>query len=738
MYPLNHQDPIRVTARGSLEGIDGDPTPSLDRHRTASYRLSCISEHQKENTRSSEDEYFPSPAQAIKTPSLEPVRWPHRHHHGNGKSQSSGDGSTVSPLQLDPEQIEGFRARETHYRHHLVLSTWRCAAPASVQPESQLLQEQEYEALRTQQPVRAPVSAPGLASPGIFEVQWQMIRWSDFQPRHLYVNGNEHATSGMGLDGRQSSTSGNSPLHSPIDVSSPPLASLPLSNCLPCMPRRLQLDTPGSIDWENSWPKRKPRKRHDVSESSNLDPSASKPVDSPANDARSSMTASLQREETEDQAKFHNTQESALKSCPELYRRSFSAVRPNISRFAPGKVSGLKSPNYSRFDSGRHQHRHHIHETVSKRFHSFRDRLRRGRSSSMFSVRPEFPPPPAGTVRRYQSRNSNEIWPSSEESPIFNTPESNISPVQPVGQNTVLLAASGLRIAAVELDRLTTQSRSAKSSLELARISSGTSSARSSSGSSDADTVPVVPASSPALLLPPAGLVNPISRLPRGAGRLSRRQYSRLSEVTTPEEINNPSQDAFPGFEAEPCESSMPQPPSSRRLASSDDVLSNMAPLLGLAPKVTQSPLDSSSALDVTVRSGIRLPGWPSPSGRNLEPLCGQTNTSDEGYANKNNLDPRLSTLRSPAIHTRSEPNYQLSREIGMETVDIVARDSALLADVMEQLKFTESQAGLREFEPRPCHPNTWTPDQGEPGDSEPFCPPNCLYAARCGHESEP
>ncbi|RWA04326.1 hypothetical protein EKO27_g10778 [Xylaria grammica] len=682
MYPLNHQDPIRVTARGSLEGIDGDPTPSLDRHRTASYRLSCISEHQKENTRSSEDEYFPSPAQAIKTPSLEPVRWPHRRHHGNGKSQSSGDGSAVSPLQLDPEQIEGFRTRETHYRHHLVLSTWRCAAPASVQSESQLLQEQEYEALRTQQPVRAPVSAPGLASPGIFEVQWQMIRWSDFQPRHLYVNGNERATSSMGLDGPQSSTSGNSPLHSPIDVSSPPLASLPLSNCLPCIPRRLQLDTPGSIDWENSWPKRKPRKRHDVSESSDLDPSASKPVDSPPNDARSSMTASLQREEAEDQAKFRNTQENALKSCPELYRRfspfhaSLVVDMTELIFLKPDKVSGLKSPNYSRFDSGRHQHRHHIHETVSKRFHSFRDRLRRGRSSSMFSVRPEFPPPRPG--------------------------------------------------------------RSAKSSLELARISSGTSSARSASGSSDADKIPVVPASSPALLLPPAGLANPISRLPRGAGRLSRRQHSRLSEVTTPEEINNPSQDAFPGFEAEPCESSMPQPLSSRRLASSDDALSNVAPLLGLAPEVTQSPLDGSGALDVTVRSGIGLPGWPSPSGRNLEPLCGQTNTSDEGYADKNNLDPRLSTLRSPAIHTRSEPNYQLPPEIGMETVDIVAHESALLADVMEQLKFTESQAGLREFEPRPCHPNTWSPDQGEPGDSEPFCPPNCLYAARCGHESEP
>ncbi|KAI0534874.1 hypothetical protein GGR58DRAFT_32860 [Xylaria digitata] len=736
MYPLNHQDPTIVAARSSLEGLGGsnrDLRPSLDRRRTASYRLSCISEHQKENTKSSEDEYLPSSAQTIKTPSLEPVRWSRRHRQINGKSQSSGDGSTVSPLQLDPEQVEGFWRQETRYHHHLVLSTWRCAAPISAQPELlQPQQRQHHEALRTQ----LPGSVPRLAPPGIFEVQWQMIQWADVQPRNIYVRGHGHTISGTGLDGPRSSTGGTSPLHSPGDALSTPLASLSLSNCIPCKPRRLKLDRSDSIDWEKSWPKRKPQRRHDVSESSDVDPSAHKPIDSPFVEERSSRAAALKREEQEDQSQFHNAQKSALKSCPELYRRSFSAVRPNVSRFAPDKVSGLKSPNYSQFDSSRHQHRHHIHETVSKRFNSLRDRLRRGRSSSMFSVRPEFPPPPAGTVRRYRSRNSNEIWPSSEESPIFNTPESNISPVQPVGQNTVLLAASGLRMAAVELDRLTNKSRSAKSSLELTRISSGTNSARSETRSSDASTTLPIAENSPSLLSPP-GLVNPISKSPQRPGRLCRRQYSRLSEVTTPDEVNNPTQDNFPGFETEPCGSSVPQPLCSGRLASSDDV-STAEPLLASVSTVTQSRLDDSNPLDATMKPDTVLLERTCSSGRTTELLCDQRKSSEEARSDENSTNQKPCIMRRSIIYTKSEPNYQQPLDMGIERTEIVAQESALLADVMERHNFAENHAGLRGFEPKSCHPNTWSPDQGEPGDSEPFCPPRCLYSKRCGHESEP
>ena len=142
----------------------------------------------------------------------------------------------------------------------------------------------------------------------------------------------------------------------------------------------------------------------------------------------------------------------------------------------------------------------------------------------MFSVRPEFPPPPAGTVRRYRSRNSNEILPSSEESPIFNTPESKHTPVQPLGQNTALLAGAGLRIATVELDRLTNYSRSAKSSLEVARASSSMESACSESESSYiADPTPAVPSNSPASFLPPQANLSTTPMVRSWSGLRSRR-----------------------------------------------------------------------------------------------------------------------------------------------------------------------------------------------------------------------
>ncbi|KAI3339433.1 hypothetical protein F4824DRAFT_44241 [Ustulina deusta] len=737
MYPLSHHGQTLAAAAArsprpgiTMPGADGELRQSWDRHRTPSYRLSCISEHQKENTRASDDECFPSSAQALKTPSLEPVRWLHRHRQANGKSQSSGDGSTVSPFQLDPEPIEGVRDQETNHHHHghFVFSTWRCE---QIEPR---------EALDTK--------PPGLAAPGTFEVQWHIIRWTDAQPRNIYINGHGGTISGTGFDGPRSSTGGTSPIHSPNDVSSAPSGSLSLGNCIPCRSRGLRSDTPASIDWEKNWLKRKPRKRHDVSESSDLGtPTHKRSVDSPSIETGDDNTGLLKREEQEDQSQFRNTQECALKSCPEFYRRSFSAARNSISKFAPETISELKSPNYTRFDSSRHQHRHRIQDTVSKRFHSLRDRLRRGRSSSMFSVRPEFPPPPTGKVRRYRSRNSNEIWPSSEESPIFNTPESNKSPVQPLGQNTTLLAASGLRIAAGELDRLTNQSRSAKSSLEIARISSGTESARSESESSVADTTPAVPTNSPSSWLSPMGLANPAPKPPQRPGLRGRRQHSRLSEVTTPEEINSSTQisgssaispqvqcfpselvqNTLPGFEAEGCETSM-SPPLSIRLPTSRGRL-NDEPSPASVSAATQFPLDHNDSSEVAVGPGLILPKRTFSRRQILEPRSDETNLSDEGDIEEYILD------QGPS---RSEPNYHRTLSIGIRRTGTAAQESTLLPDVMGRLNPVKSHTAPKEFTSKSCHPNAWSPNQGEPGDSEPFCPSECVYSDRCGHESEP
>ncbi|KAI0813650.1 hypothetical protein GGR55DRAFT_635362 [Xylaria sp. FL0064] len=738
MYPLSHQDLALTTAATTtktavpgtkLPGVNGELRHSLDRRRTASYRLSCISEHQKENTRGSEDEFYLSSAQAMKTPTLQPVRWSRPHQQVSGKSHSSGDGSTISPFQLEPEQTDGTLGQDPDHHRRVVLSAWHCAATlgSKDQPETP-----QHEAVAT--------NPEGLTSPGVFEVLWHIIRWSDAQPGNVYIKGHGRTISCAGFDGSRSSTGRTSPLYSPNSPSSPSLGPLLLGNCIPCKPGRLKSDASGS---EKSSPERKPRKRHVMSESSDLNPSAHKQ----SNDAslisvENNNTGFSKREEQDDQPKFRNTQENALKSCPELYRRSFNAVRSSISRFGTDRVSGLRPPNYTQFDSSRHQHRHRIQKTLSKGLHSIRERLRRGRSSSMFSVRPEFPPPPDGKIRRYRSR-SNEIWPSSEESPIFNTPESNKSPVQPPGQNTALLAATGLRLAAVELDRLTNISRSAKSSLEVARISSDTDSARSESELSVVDITPAVPTNSPSSLLSSS----PISRPPQRLGRRARRQRSRLSEVTTPEEIHSstqivgswptspqalyfpsdPLQDILPAFEAE-CDVSvaprrLPIPPLS---SPRDESYGKPPP--SSESVATQLPLNHDDSLETVMGQNII------PPERISSPHSDETNWSNKGDTRESALDLRRSVWRPPLLSSRSEPNYHKILPIGIAGKGIAAKEPAVSTGLVKRQGAAKSHTVQQESAARSCHPDTWSPSQGEPGDSEPFCPPMCASSKQCGH----
>ncbi|KAI1274275.1 hypothetical protein F5Y07DRAFT_410459 [Xylaria sp. FL0933] len=723
MYSLSHQDLALAAAATTttktavsgtkVTGASGELRHSLDRRRTASYRLSCISEHQKENTRSSEDEYYISSAQAVKTPTLQPVRWPRRHQQVSGKSQSSGDGSTISLFQLDPEQIDETCGQDTDHHRRVVLSAWHSAATLGSKDQPQNAQ---HEAAATQ--------PRGLISPGVFEVQWHIIRWTDSQPGNVYIKGHRHAISCAGFDGSRSSTGRTSPLYSPNSPSSPSLGPLLLGNCIPCKPRRLKSETSSS---EKGSAERKPRKRHGMSESSEANPSAHKQSNDASLISEEQNNAGLsKRTVQDDQSKFGNTQENALKSCPELYRRSFNAVRSSISRYATERVSGLRPPNYAQFDSSRHQHRHRIQQTLSKGLHSIRERLRRPRSSSMFSVRPEFPPPPDGKIRRYRSRGSNEILPSSEESPVFNTPESNKSPIQPPGQNAALLAATGLRLAAAELDRLTNKSRSAKSSLEVTRISSGTDSARSESESSVVDTTPAVPTNSPLSMLSPG----PVSRPPTRPGQRARRQRSRLSEVTTPEEIHSSAQivDILPAFEAECDVSLIPRPPPIPPPLSLHDE-STGRPSLSSESVTTQLPLDHDDSLETVMGQGI------TPPERTSSPCSDQTNWSNEGQNGENAIDLRRSVWRPPLVSSRSEPNYYRILPIGIARKEIAAKEPAIATGMVERQDEAKSHGVLKKYSANSCHPDTWSPNQGEPGDSAPFCPPTCASSKQCGHE---
>lgn len=748
---------------------------SLDRHRAASTRLSCISEHQKENTRNSEDDGTSSAAQAvsIKTPSLGPVRWPRSRYHAKGNSQGSGDGSSISTFQLDSEQVE-ITGKQLIQNRPLALATWPYTA--TIESKAQIGQ---YEALDAEPSKPAP--------PELMEVQWKVVQWTEAQLENVYAKQHRRTLSATGFDGPRSSTSGTSPHHSPSDRPSSPLGSLLLGNCLPCNSRKPKSDASGSIDWEKSWPKRKPRRRHDVSESSDPDPSASKhSVGSHAMDMESkTMTGLPKLEEQEHPSRPCSIQGCAFKSCPELYRRSPSAIPPLTSRFRPGQGYGLESPNYSQLDIGRHRRRRYMPDRVSKRFRSLRDRLHRGRSSSMYSIRPEFPPPPDGKERRYRSRNSNDIWPSSgEESPLFNTPESNISPVQTAGHHADLLAASGLMMATAELDRLSASAGntprtsaatslelprtpvtrslelprvSAVATLELPRISSGTDSPQSGSGSSIADAPPVVPSNSSCSLFPPGSLVSPMSRSPKRVGQKSRRKHSRLSEVTTPDEVgpftqlrnssdNSPQlvystsqllQHPCQGFGDERCESLIPLPLSISRPSSSNDKPDGGYPP-DLVPAVIQRIPSHKDSSEVTVGPGIILPQRTSSRSPTPEPLSEQTDSNDQGSAKQSRFDQISSTKRPSIMASMSEPIYAQPMLVELGRMDIVAQESALFADVMERLNSNERNTALSRFGSNSCHPDTWSEGQGEPGDSEPFCPPECLYSNRCSHGSDP
>ncbi|GAP92416.2 hypothetical protein SAMD00023353_7900430 [Rosellinia necatrix] len=589
-----------------------------------------------------------------------------------------------------------------------------------------------------------------------------MIQWTEPRPKKAHINGKgvSRNISGSAFDGPHSSNSGTSPHYSPPKISSPPPDLLSLGNCLPGGIQRLDSTEAGAIDWGKSWAKRKPRRRHDVSENSEPDPPSHRhPLKPPIVKSRS-RTGRLEHEEQEGQHQLKGN-DRGLKSCPELNRRSFSVVPPTETRFNSNRASGLESPDYSQFHGSRHRGRRRVPDIIARRFRSLLDRLHRGRSSTIYSIRPEFPPPPDGKERRFRSRNSNDIWPSSgEESPVFNTPESNMSPVPYAGHNTDLLAASGLTIATTELDRLTgliTEGSSLRiptaASRELARISSSASSPRSESESSVTGATHVSPTNSPPSLFLSAGSSSPMSRSPQKLGRKGRKQHSHLSEVTTPEELGTPAQagndDRYSTqvlfstaevlqetYQDSGDESLIPRPLSISRPSSSDGT-----PGEGASPASAPATVRPVSAYNY-YRGSIVARGLPqdpaSSGGPTLEALYDNIVFEDERDGRRYARDGVHSPQLPSTIISQSKLGCRQSLDTESKRINVVSGESKLLTDVMEKLHSIRGEVGSEIARPSSCHPDTWSEDQGEPGDSEPFCPPNCLYSEYCSHNSDP
>ncbi|KAI1826558.1 hypothetical protein F4861DRAFT_64315 [Xylaria intraflava] len=739
MYNLSHED-LTVSAgiyipRARLAGSDGNLLKNgLNPHQWAGYRLSCISENQKENSQHSEDEYFGSTAQTPKTPVLEPVRWPQSRHRGDGKSRSCDDRASVSPFQLDLEQIGTYWKQGMN--HHRVLSTRRSATPGRLKKQTG-----QHDTPGTRPKVSGPVS------PRVLEVQWRIIQRTAAQSKNAYTKSHRRNLPGTGFDGPRSSASGTSPFQAPSDASSAQPRPLPLSSGLSRETRRHELNTPGVLDWE----KRKPQKRHDVSETSDAEQSThAHPPGAPS--TMGTMDAPIIEEQKH---QFDKVEETARKSCPEFYRRSLSGVPPAISTLIVERDRGLKPPDYSRFNGSPHRRRLRVPDSVSKRFQSLRDRLHRCRSSSMHSIRPEFPPPPDGKERRFRSRNSDDIWPSSgEESPVFNTPESRISPMQPTG----LLVASGLVIASGGLDRLGGQTnegtvpRTSITLSELARCTSGTSSPWSESGSSAVDTAGTDPDNSPSPSFPPTRSSSMVSRIPQRSGRNRRRLHSRLSEMATPAETDDfsqpadgkpilhsivssssdPLQDTSFDYEAGRPELVGSQPPSTEASTTPDDGPNRKPWVASGVMQISRKPLPG-----VAGGPGNKQSERPFPRARSVEPRGEWSNPSDRGNTGQHVPDKATSKLQH-SITTRAgglnrrRPSSQMDGEEISST-----HGSGLLGNVAAHANAVEHHSILERLVSESCHPDTWSAGRGEPGDSEPFCPPSCLFSDRCDHGSK-
>ncbi|KAI2779961.1 hypothetical protein F4815DRAFT_471724 [Daldinia loculata] len=300
-----------------------------------------------------------------------------------------------------------------------------------------------------------------------------------------------------------------------------------------------------------------------------VDPS---PVDNKNNEDSSSSSGSEDVSEksclylSQPNVQFHVIQRHAHNSCPEFCRQLDDFERPP-SRLEGQGTQARAHELRPKVDKSRYRHHLRVRNIVTKQFRSLRQRIRRS-GSSTFSVRSEFPAPRHSKERRLLARDSMGTWPpSGEESPLFNTPESNATNAkrisQDIGRHIDPLAMASVMIATAELDRL-----SSRRSLDLLSRTSGSSTSTGVSGNSPTshtpfhsgvtspnneisaststalDMPPTIPFNTPLSSDPQSGVISPVSKSSRRRGKRRRAQRSRLSEVTIPDNIASPAESA--------------------------------------------------------------------------------------------------------------------------------------------------------------------------------------------------
>lgn len=555
--------------------------------------------------------------------------------------------------------------------------------------------------------------------------------------------------------------------------------------------QKLRSNTSGSIDWEKSWYKRKPRRKHDVSEASNLrlisPPNATHLFPAAHDHNNHQISDSSDGEDdvsdgkscsylSQHDAQFHAIQRNGLHSCPELHRQLDEFDR-SLSKLKTRENQEQTSQSRPELDQGRHRH-FHIRNIVTKRFRSLGQKLRHSGSSN-FSIRSEFPATPDSRERRLLARDSADIWPSSgAETPLYNTPESDITFTRATGHHIDPLAIAGMMIATAELDRLSSRasldqlSRTSGSSTGLSGSSpisytplhSGVTSPDNETSASELATIdmpPTMPFNTPASSASQSGIGTPVSRPSQRRGHRRRGQRSRLSEVTTPDEVASPAESAEESVERHFSISSqidtLPECSSIANGGNDDNLYpkplainrgdsespgspsgqaTHPLPLIGSGGP--GSPQASGDSKKLNVHEEISAPTRVSSIGKTPGPTCDQKAAEDVKLWPAVNIPLNV---RHAALSSTDQTDMKAPR-IPTEMY-IFQRSSAITMAVDDMSTMTlETVDTLAMREPKErttsdsCHPDTWSESQGEPGNSDPFCPPDCLKSGRSSQDS--
>ncbi|KAI0381377.1 hypothetical protein F5Y04DRAFT_288954 [Hypomontagnella monticulosa] len=485
--------------------------------------------------------------------------------------------------------------------------------------------------------------------------------------------------------------------------------------------------TPLSPNPAKSPEKRKPRRKHDVSEISDSDFALRTRAILPTTGGDNDSGNSSDDDDTSDSkscsylsqhdAQFHAIQKYALNSCPELHRQIDDLDRSILRRRVQGNQAQVAELQ-SKLEKSRHRYHIHPRSAISRQFRWLGSRFRRS-GSSTFSIKSEIPAHPNSKERRSLARDSADIWPSSgEETPLFNTPESNIanaSPIHNSGHHLDPLAMASMMIATAELDRLSSRAslerkhRTSESSTGFAGGSptsptpfyGGVAAPGHGVSMSDSNVLDVpstVPFGSPLSSGPGSGVASPVSsRPPQRLGQRRRAQRSRLSEVTTPEDIASPAESVEDLTEGRSSFSS-----SHVETFPEYSTILNSVSEDSLYPK----PLEIRRGGQGTRSRHDSLPG--DIENRNTAPgsnaLGNLYPTPPKEYGTSPPMSHSLSSSTEDVIPTRTQSRIPASRN----------EDPSLDS----------------------CHPDTWSETQGEPGDSDPFCPHECLETRHSSQDS--